>query len=89
MPLLLSWCRTECYAPSGVNGGKWTGGSGQWTEWPDQPQEGIPWPKSNDLLGWHFLSGANPGYGGGDHVARSADTWYPSWSADGNLYTPW
>eukprot|EP00041_Stephanoeca_diplocostata_P006638 m.90490 g.90490 ORF g.90490 m.90490 type:complete len:629 (+) comp16461_c0_seq2:37-1923(+) len=65
------------------------GATGKWTKWDDQPQEGIPWPKSKDILGWEYLSGANPGYGGGDHIARSADTWYPSWGADGNLYSPW
>eukprot|EP01050_Picozoa_sp_SAG11_P008767 SAG11_NODE_787_length_7169_cov_4.571146_11_plen_322_part_00 len=48
-----------------------------------------PRRRSKDLLGWEYKSGANPGYGGGNHVARSADTWYPSWGADGNLYTPW
>lgn len=47
------------------------------------------YPQSKDLLGWEYLSGANPGYGGGNHIANSADTWYPTWSSDGNLYTPW
>ena len=28
-----------------------------------------------------YLEGANAAYGG-------ADTWYPTWAADGNLYTP-
>jgi hypothetical protein len=41
------------------------------------------------MLGWEFKSGANPGYGGGNHQANSADTWYPTWGANGNLYTPW
>ena len=63
------------------------GATGKWTTWTNQPQEGIPWPRSKDLLGWEFLSGANPGYGGGDHTRRSADTWYPSWAADNKLYT--
>jgi len=64
-----------------------TGATGKWTVWPNQPQAGIPWPKSADLLGWEYLSGANPGYGGGDHFKRSADTWFPSWAADNLLYT--
>ena len=51
------------------------GATGQWTRWSNQPQAGIPWPRSTDLLGWEYLSGANPGYGGGDHFAGSADTW--------------
>ena len=49
------------------------------------------------MLGWEFLSGANPGYGGGNllggqppsHTGHSADTWFPSWGADGHLYTSW
>jgi hypothetical protein len=65
------------------------GSTGQWTTWPNDPQFMIPWPKSKDLLGWQYLSGANPGYGGGNHVAGSADTWYPSWAADNKLYTSW
>jgi hypothetical protein len=51
---------TECYtAPA--PGGKWTGGTGKWTVWPSQPQSGMPWPLSKDLVGWEYLSGANPG----------------------------
>lgn len=41
-----------------------------------------PFPKSTDILGFDFYGGHNYQYGG-------ADTWYPSWAADGNLYTPW
>lgn len=69
----LMWA--ECYLPVG---------SGKWEEWPNasNPPPGAPWPKSKDIIGWELLSGANANYGG-------ADTWYPSWAADGNLYTPW
>ena len=73
----------ECWAVRA----KIPGATGKWTTWPNVPQSGIPWPASKDLLGWQYLSGANPGYGGGDHYARSADTWYPSWGADNKLYT--
>lgn len=38
------------------------GATGKWTKWDDKPQQGIPWPKSKDMLGWEYLSGANPGY---------------------------
>lgn len=91
----------ECWGPpkpppASCRAGTDCGGTGEWTTWEDTPPTPtytnpgtIPFPKSKDLLGWEYKSGANPGYGGGDHVARSADTWYPSWGADGNLYSPW
>jgi hypothetical protein len=91
----------ECWAappppPATCRAGTDCGGTGEWTTWEDKPPTPtytnpgkIPFPKSKDLLGWEYKSGSNPGYGGGNHVARSADTWYPSWGADGNLYTPW
>lgn len=57
--------------------------SDAWVAWPDSgPVKNIPFPKSEDLLGFEYLPNANAQYGG-------ADTWYPSWAADGNLYTPW
>jgi hypothetical protein len=99
---------TECYVhappPPDCRDGTECGGTGEWTAWPDEPPSvastnpgTIPWPKSTDMLGWEFLSGANPGYGGGNWLAsqpptpyaHSADTWYPAWAADGNLYTSW
>ena len=70
---------TECYTAA-VTG---------WVTWPHAPKPNSPFPMSEDLLGWQYNSGVNPGYGGGDHTARSADTWYPTWGADGNLYSPW
>jgi hypothetical protein len=76
--------RVECWAPppSSCRAGTDCGGTGKWTTWEDKPPTPsytnpgtIPFPKSKDLLGWESKSGANPGYGGGNHVARSADTW--------------
>jgi hypothetical protein len=55
-----------------------------WTVWPNTPPPGAPFPPSADLLGFEYNRGANavpPGIG--------ADTWYPSWDADGNLYSSW
>eukprot|EP00051_Salpingoeca_urceolata_P017548 m.240201 g.240201 ORF g.240201 m.240201 type:complete len:619 (+) comp18986_c1_seq11:169-2025(+) len=55
----------------------------EWAVWPDNAvQKQLPLPKSTDLLDWEYLPGANANYG-------HADTWYPSWASDGNLYTPW
>ena len=60
-----------------------TGADAGWTPWPDAgPRKNIPFPKSTDILGFEYLSGKNAAYG-------HADTWYPTWAADGNLYTPW
>jgi len=86
--------------PATCRAGTDCGGTGLWTPWPSQPPNASwsnpwsgaqPYPQSKDLIGWEFKSGSNPGYGGGvhDHKAKSADTWYPSWSSDGDLYTPW
>jgi hypothetical protein len=49
--------------------------------WPSQPPSGIPFPPSPQLTGILF-TGRHAQYG-------HADTWYPSWAADGNLYSPW
>src|ERR1019366_7606894 len=49
--------------------------------WPSQPPAGIPFEQSRDLAGIAF-TGRYAQYG-------HADTWYPSWAADGNLYSPW
>ena len=49
--------------------------------WASQPPAGIPFEASNELTGIEF-TGRHAQYG-------HADTWYPSWAADGNLYSPW
>ena len=49
--------------------------------WPSTPPTGCPFQKSDTLVGVGFT---------GRHAAYTgADTWYPSWAADGNLYSPW
>eukprot|EP00935_MAST-01C_sp_MAST-1C-sp1_P000476 g476.t1 len=88
-------------APITCRNGTNCGGTNLWTRWEDTNPPNhtcystwcnpgtIPFPKSKDLVGWSFKSGCNPGYGSGDHKSASADTFYPSWAADGNLYTGW
>src|ERR1039458_337217 len=49
--------------------------------WPSTPPAGCPFQKSDTLVGVGF-TGHHAEYTG-------ADTWYPSWAADGNLYSPW
>lgn len=49
--------------------------------WQSQPPAGCLFAASKDLTGVEFL-GRHSDY-------RFADTWYPSWAADGNLYSPW
>jgi len=50
-------------------------------KWADNIPEGIPWEKSkifSDIL----FTGRYANY-------TNADTWYPAWAEDGNLYSPW
>ena len=49
--------------------------------WPSQPPPACPFPQSEMMVGVAF-TGRHADYTG-------ADTWYPSWAADGNLYSPW
>ena len=49
--------------------------------WPSEPPEGVPFTQSKELAGVLF-TGVHSDY-------RAADTWYPCWAADGNLYSPW
>lgn len=49
--------------------------------WPSESPPDCPFPKSGSLVGVGFT---------GRHAEYTyADTWYPSWAADGNLYSPW
>jgi hypothetical protein len=49
--------------------------------WPSQPPEDCPLEESTDIVGLTFT---------GRHAEYTkADTWYPSWAADGNMYSPW
>jgi len=49
--------------------------------WPGNAPADCPYPKSTAFHGLHF-TGRHAEYTG-------ADTWYFSWAADGNLYSPW
>ena len=49
--------------------------------WPSEPPAGCPFPPSPTLRGIEF-TGRHASY-------TNADTWYPSWASDGNLYSPW
>ena len=49
--------------------------------WPSEPPAGCPFQKSAEITGICFT---------GTHIRYAhADTWYPSWAANGNLYSPW
>jgi len=49
--------------------------------WPSDPPTNCPFPSSAEITGIEFT---------GRHAEYTqADTWYPSWAADGNLYSPW
>ncbi len=49
--------------------------------WPSREPEGCPFPRSTDLVGVRF-TGRHAEY-------TNADTWYPTWALDGDLYSPW
>lgn len=49
--------------------------------WPDEPPANCPHPRSTSVQGLRF-TGRYANYTG-------ADTWYPTWAADGNLYSAW
>ncbi|MCC7205838.1 MAG: hypothetical protein IT323_00935, partial [Anaerolineae bacterium] len=49
--------------------------------WPSTPPPGCPFEPSRAIRGIAFTGRAA-------HYTH-ADTWYPSWAADGNLYSPW
>lgn len=49
--------------------------------WKSEPPPDCPFPRSKELTGIRF-TGVHSDY-------HFADTWYPSWAADGNLYSPW
>ena len=49
--------------------------------WPSTPPADCPFEKSKEITGVAF-TGRHKEY-------TRADTWYPSWAADGNLYSPY
>ena len=49
--------------------------------WPSEAPTGCPFTPSQAFSGLRFR-GQYARYG-------KADTWYPSWASDGNLYSPW
>ena len=49
--------------------------------WPSTPPQDCPFKPSGQFTGLEFT---------GRHAEYTkADTWYPSWATDGNLYSPW
>ena len=49
--------------------------------WPSEPPSDCPFSRSTVITGIAFT---------GRHIRyTNADTWYPSWAEDGNLYSPW
>jgi len=49
--------------------------------WPSEAPPDCPFEQSKDLVAILF-AGVHSDY-------KFADTWYPSWASDGNLYSPW
>jgi hypothetical protein len=70
-----------CSPESAAHGQSSQPGQAKPFEWPSQPPAGIPFSQSNELTGIVF-TGRYAQY-------EFADTWYPSWAADDNLYSNW
>lgn len=49
--------------------------------WPSKPPADCPFEQSDDIVGIYFT--------GQYATYTNADTWYPSWASDDNLYSPW
>ena len=59
----------------------WAGSPADTTAWPSTPPANCPFAASTEITGIEFT---------GRHAEYTrADTWYPSWASDGNLYSPW
>lgn len=56
--------------------------------WPSDPPNSNPFPKSTTIAGIG-LTGRYKVYEDPGHIPAGADTWFPSWDADGNLYSPY
>jgi len=95
----VSGSTTPLKPPQNCRNGTECGGTNEWTKWHDATLPNstctstwcnpgtMPYPPSKDITGWEFKSGCNPGYGSGSVKGSSADTFFPTWAADGNLYT--
>ena len=58
--------------------------------WPSQPPADCPFPKSTEITGVAFTGRyAHYNDDNKDLPHMIGDTWYPSWAADGKLYSPW
>lgn len=49
--------------------------------WPSEPPADCPFPRSVDITGIAFT--------GRHREYTEADTWYPSWASNGNMYSPY
>ena len=49
--------------------------------WPSRPPKDCPFQQSTEITGIGFM--------GQSRTYTHADTWYPSWASDDNLYSPW
>jgi hypothetical protein len=49
--------------------------------WKSEPPDGCPFEPSKDIVGIAFT--------GRYATYTDADTWYPAWAADGNMYSGW
>lgn len=76
--LILAFLIVGCQ--SKVQEGKKSVGEASFTVWPSEPPAACPFQKSQFITGIAFTP-RHAEYG-------HADTWYPSWASNGNLYSP-
>jgi len=77
LPLLLA-LMSACVQGTGPDGKEGKGATGLWQS---EPPADCPFKPSASIKGIAFT---------GRHAEYTeADTWYPSWASDGNLYSPW
>lgn len=50
--------------------------------WPSEPYSDCPFINSTEITGVAFTGRHK------EYAETAADTWYPSWAADGNMYSP-
>ncbi len=56
--------------------------------WPSDPPKDCPFPKSTVITGI-ALTGRYKDYDDPGHIPAGADTWFPTWASNGNLYSPY
>ena len=75
------WQGRGCFAAGGRRSTLASAAAGSGTIWPSEPPTNCPFKPTKSVTAFVFT---------GRHAEYThADTWYPSWAADGKMYSPW